>query len=47
MSEPATKLRQAVIERVLAGPGTTTSERRRAAFDNAGAKTLLTRGYKL
>jgi len=38
MSEPATKLRQAVIERVLAGPGTTTSDRRRAAFDNVGVE---------
>jgi alkylhydroperoxidase/carboxymuconolactone decarboxylase family protein YurZ len=36
MSETATRLRKAVLERVLEGAGTTTSDRRRAAFDNSG-----------
>jgi hypothetical protein len=36
MSEAATKLRAAVVERILQGPGQTTSEQRRAAFANEG-----------
>ena len=38
MSETASRLRADVIERVLEGPATTSTERRRAAFDNAGVE---------
>jgi len=38
MSESASKLRTAVIERVLEASATTSTERRRAAFDNAGVE---------
>ena len=34
MSESATSLRRAVVDRVLDGPGTTEANARRAAFDN-------------
>ena len=34
MSESATSLRQAVVDRVLDGPGTTGVDARHAAFDN-------------
>lgn len=36
MSETATRLRKAVVERVLHGPGKTAGDQRRAAFDNNG-----------
>jgi hypothetical protein len=36
MSEAATRLRKAVVDRVLNGPGRTTATARRAAFDNSG-----------
>ena len=38
MSDATTKLRKAAIERVLDGAGTTSADRRRAAFDNAGVE---------
>lgn len=34
MSEEATRLRETVIERVLHGPGKTTGDERRGAFEN-------------
>jgi hypothetical protein len=36
MSTAATRCRQAVVERVLRGPGTASEAARRAAFDNQG-----------
>jgi hypothetical protein len=36
MSEAATRLRRAVVDRVLHGPGAASAEARRAAFDNRG-----------
>jgi alkylhydroperoxidase family enzyme len=36
MSEAATRYRQAIIERVVRGPGTATTSARQAAFDNQG-----------
>jgi len=36
MSEAATRRRNAVVDRVLNGPGRTTAGARRAAFDNSG-----------
>ena len=36
MSKAATRGRQAVVERVLRGPGTASQAARRAAFDNQG-----------
>lgn len=36
MSESATSLRRAVVDRVLDGPGTTGVDARHAAFDNRG-----------
>ena len=37
MSDQAQHLRQQVINRVLQGPGVSSTEARRAAFDNTGA----------
>ncbi len=34
MSDASARLRKAVVERVLHGPGTTTGDQRRAAFDS-------------
>lgn len=36
MSQAATGYREAVVERVLGGPGSATTEQRRAAFENHG-----------
>jgi alkylhydroperoxidase family enzyme len=36
MSEAATRLRKAIVDRVLNGPGRTEAGARRAAFDNRG-----------
>jgi hypothetical protein len=36
MSDPATRYREAVVSRVLGGPGTASAAARRAAFDNQG-----------
>lgn len=39
MSEAAERFRKQTIERVLHGPGTTSGDARRAAFDNRGIST--------
>ena len=41
MSEAVERLRKQVIEKALHGPGSTTGDARRAAFDNQGAGPLV------